>query len=55
MTEKEKLIFDAETLVRTVLTKHFSQKIEGESLRSAAEKVAEGIPRRTADHQRSAA
>lgn len=55
MTEREKLIADAESLVRTVLSSHFGQKIEGDALKVAAEKIASGVPSRSPGAQKRAA
>lgn len=43
MTEKEKLVIQAEVLVRRVLTEKFQQKIPQETLRAVAEKVARSV------------
>ncbi len=43
MTDRKRLMLDAEEFVSGVLSRHFGQKIEAEALRHAAEKVAAGV------------
>lgn len=53
MTEKRSPLKSAEDLVRAVLEKNFGQKVDAESVRTAAEKIVGSLP--AADESKRAA
>ena len=46
MPKNEENLRASEDFIRNVLERHFKQKVKGETLRSAAEKLCDALPAR---------
>lgn len=55
MTKSKQNLVEAQKFVKDVLAKNFKQKVDAESLRTAAEKILEAVPTSSANSTKRAA